>query len=76
MDEDFEFEEEDYGDNEEEAKELHTQNANHPQQWWSAVNKVCNDVDGENEEFDGFRSESDLESIHSERRQPTKEDGV
>lgn len=62
--EDIELEEEDYGDRGECKADL--QSTNHPQQWRSAVNEVCNDVRVELEESNGYRSDTELESLHSD----------
>ena len=67
---DFELEEEEYADQDEQEEDL--ANTNHPQQWWSSVNEACNDVDHENEDSEGFRSESELESLHNDAEGETR----
>ena len=63
--EDFELEEEEYADQDEQEEDL--TNTNRPQQWWSSVNQACEEgVGGQDEEYDGIRSESELESLYDE----------
>ena len=62
--EDFEFAEEAYLGQEDNDEDSHPK---HHQQWWASVNQACEEgVGGQDEESDGIRSESELESLYVE----------
>ena len=68
--EDFDFQEEEYNNEGELEEDLEAARAN-PKHWWSVVNGACTDVQGGDDESDGVRSGSDLDSLCSDEDEPS-----
>ena len=65
---DFELVEDEYHE-EDEANATAPTQPSEPSKWWAVVNEICNDGAGVDEESEGIRSESDLDSVCSDEEE-------